>query len=874
MLKTQLNWAIRSRSCNYAFKYLWTVLLFVILYFCNETSKLNSPRQLYLSIIKTPVLGSAKSGKHFQGLKIRSFPRQELQFSENYDILNRRWKVPKSRPGWAHQRLECRKWSVATNNFHVSDAIKIYLTLPADWCIVIVSDIRRPNKYPFNEGKQGRVIYLNARDQVQLASEGVKLSGTLPWNHYGRKNVGYLYAIASGAQLIWDFDSSNYLLSSPAKILEPNLTGKLRKTIVLKATPKRKQVTCNSFNPVSILGVDKSLSWPRGLPLDDIKAAKCQKDAYLFQKTAILGRKIAVYHTLPSQGPDVGAVHRSKKRLPVKFNHSPDRIPLMVPDDAFAPFDSQATLFTYEAFFMLFLPVTVHASVSDIWRSYLGQKLLKDCGCKVVFTHAQAVQNYSELNISAEFISEEEKWSAKSDKLIEFLKYNWTSSCQKSLECHFESLVVSLYEHDYIQLSDVYHFQTWITSLLDFGYIFPRMEKKIAKLQPEKIAPFAGNAEPKWPDLMLFVPAFPGGERDLNKYLLRSLKFFWPKSYLKLMVVLDGEIKRSKRDRFAERIKNSMKDYANSVQIVFNYIPKEYYNGVGHDRQQLIMFWADNFTNAEYVGFLDDDSLVTNYVLYEDLFDRQGRPHVMGRCPVSEDTGWQETSNTTHWTDNSGAEVMRTMNYFPVIVKTSHLKVVRDSVLKHLPQFANFDDFFRRGIIESRRKYSQFNIIHQHLWKLKKDEYNWHLQPLSETDYHFKGMKGVTEEMTIPKPRCFLHVTSDGRQKSPYYVEDVFQQGFCYSLSKAEFDDGGEYSQLCNNAGYSWDVVSSVPNTNQWVFDWLDWRWDNRTIQSTRKRVAMNRSRPDWNEKELKRIFAKRKSGLTLKIWQIFGINL
>ena len=35
----------------------------------------------------------------------------------------------------------------------------------------------------------------------------------LPWNHFGRKNIGYLYAILHGATMIWDFDDDNMLLS-------------------------------------------------------------------------------------------------------------------------------------------------------------------------------------------------------------------------------------------------------------------------------------------------------------------------------------------------------------------------------------------------------------------------------------------------------------------------------------------------------------------------------------------------------------------------------------------------------------------------------------------------------------------------------------
>ena len=34
---------------------------------------------------------------------------------------------------------------------------------------------------------------------------------SLPWNSFGRKNVGYLFAIARGAQIIFDFDDDNFL---------------------------------------------------------------------------------------------------------------------------------------------------------------------------------------------------------------------------------------------------------------------------------------------------------------------------------------------------------------------------------------------------------------------------------------------------------------------------------------------------------------------------------------------------------------------------------------------------------------------------------------------------------------------------------------
>lgn len=47
-----------------------------------------------------------------------------------------------------------------------------------------------------------------ADDQDQIGSAFIT---SLPWMSFGRKNVGYLYAVASGAEVIWDFDDDNML---------------------------------------------------------------------------------------------------------------------------------------------------------------------------------------------------------------------------------------------------------------------------------------------------------------------------------------------------------------------------------------------------------------------------------------------------------------------------------------------------------------------------------------------------------------------------------------------------------------------------------------------------------------------------------------
>ena len=371
--------------------------------------------------------------------------------------------------------------------------------------------------------------------------------------------------------------------------------------------------------------------------------------------------------------------------------------------------------------------------------------------------------------------------------------------------------------------------------------------------------------ERRWPNLTLFAPVFPGGEAELNKVLLRSLKFFWPKSNLRLLFLVDGELPPEVRDPFGERIKKSMEAHAISVEVKFNFIPRKVYRG-GWDRQQLIMLWADNFTDSEYVGFVDDDALFTKHILREDIFDEFNRPHVWGRSNNS-DKFYLKLQEGTRWSDHSDKEIMRTMNYFPVVVKTCHLEVVRASVLKHHPEFRNFDHFYKRSHKRKNKAIGQYNLMHQHLWKLRHDDYNWHLERLSDRDNHFDDIEGVTKEMMVPYPKSAIHINYDYRTNKPKkFVEDVFKRGFCYSLTKLEHESGSKNSQLCKQNGYSWDIVSTTPNIDQWTFEDLDMRWDNRTYEAHKKRLSLNRARLDWDQTELELIFGNANNSIELSL--------
>lgn len=113
---------------------------------------------------------------------------------------------------------------------------------------------------------------------------------------------------------------------------------------------------------------------------------------------------------------------------------------------------------------------------------------------------------------------------------------------------------------------------------------------------------------------------------------LRSFLLFWPlqQSNTSLTVVFDEE-KRS-FSGFAALHKNLNESVRAMIHGGLNIYFNQPYSVhlSGHDRQQLIMFWADNFTNSEFVGFVDTDCVFITYVDRDDLFEN-GKPVINAR---------------------------------------------------------------------------------------------------------------------------------------------------------------------------------------------------------------------------------------------------
>lgn len=397
---------------------------------------------------------SGVSGRRFSGDVIREVLKDQLTFAGT-----RRSDLATTR-----NQQNCERWIVVTSIFQPSPATRLLGKLTrSGWCYVVVADKNGPSEYDDVEG----VIYLTVERQRALHYQIVDLT---PWRHFGRKNIGFLYAVAHGARIIYDTDDDNRLKEAFIPVTGLGSTGVEPlpgKTNVSWPTdqPMRKGL----FNPYPSFRPTCGHIWPRGFPLDSIQGHGVEN----WTLTSIqLERPPAVQQFLADEDPDVDAIFRLSRQLPCSFEGLPSNLPpiLAIPPNVFIPYNAQATVHLYDGFWGLLLPVTVHGRVSDIWRAYLTQRLLWDIGQVVSFTEAHVIHDRVAHDYLKDFQSEQDLY-LKASALVTFLA-RWTSDAPTLVE-RLEQLWAAFYARGFVELGDLRLAQAWIRDLLAVGYQFP-----------------------------------------------------------------------------------------------------------------------------------------------------------------------------------------------------------------------------------------------------------------------------------------------------------------------------------------------------------------------------------------------------------------
>ncbi len=747
----------------------------------------------------------------------------------------------------------CDYWSVVTTVMKPTPAVGRQAKLGPNWCLVIVLDEKSPVGYKIaglTATEVARVTYLDIEAQKEFAhASSIAMVELIPLNSFGRKNVGYLYAISQGAKRIWDFDDDNMLLEETFTV--PGLQEQVL------SYDKLESQNVSTFNSYPMMGASNLPIWPRGLPLSSIQS----KPTFLFatnmiSRAAVPESAIAIIQSLANNDPDVDAIYRLTQPLPVNFQR--ENVCVEVPDNSYTPLNAQATLFFEPALWMLFLPTSIHGRVSDIWRGYIAQRLAMQIDKKVYISSPLVTQYRNHHNYLADFQSEQDLY-LKSEILIAVLE-NITLKSDSIPGC-LEEIYIELYNRDFIGKEDIQLVQQWILAVKTLGYNFPKIhslnnhastQSATGSIKKQKSPPQCFNIT----RLQLFVPLTASHHKEFQEQLLRSLLFFYPLKSINLLAILDEE---ENTTQLVQHLKQETKDFQNFV-IKYNKHTPFYCdtedsckkkNGsnkfvYGRNRQQLIMFWADNFTQYELVGFVDTDTFFITPVIQEDLFEK-GKPVINALHAITRHRWWEQIKNTT---ENALGKVeqFRCMSYFPVIIKTKHLKDLRATIQKR--HGLSFNEYFRSIKTEL---YSQFNIMCNYLWYHHRNEYAWHIQLTNEGSVNASQLAKNEEKFSAsdmyPKPRISIHTTYHYVHPTKALFNRLMAMGYCYD---AEARQLREMLEWCRNNSVT------LPDVNPHMFNFesisLQRHPKVKEFFQLRQKIFKQCQPHDWNKTELRRI--------------------
>ncbi len=244
----------------------------------------------------------------------------------------------------------------------------------AGWKLIIVGDRKTPGNFII-EGAR----YLSFQDQLD---SDWKLATQLPHNHYARKNLGYLDAMASGAVRIVETDDDNMPMPS---FFDP-----------IDATASCRVVRDAGWINVYRLFSDQNV-WPRGFPLDRIRSAQPAMSDVLESMYCPIQQGLA------DDDPDVDAIYRLVVSASVVFDRKP---PVALAPGALCPINSQNTAWWPDAYPLMYLPSNCSFRLTDIWRGLIAIRIAGVQGWNVLFRPASVRQERNEHDFMDDFTKE------------------------------------------------------------------------------------------------------------------------------------------------------------------------------------------------------------------------------------------------------------------------------------------------------------------------------------------------------------------------------------------------------------------------------------------------------------------------------------
>jgi hypothetical protein len=305
------------------------------------------------------------------------------------------------------------------------------------WDFVMAGDGKTPADFKLDGC---RFLTLEAQRK-----SGFSLGEKCPERSYTRKNIGYLAAIQAGARVIVETDDDNH---PKEEFWMPRKSGIRCRTVEADGW-------VNAYRYFS-----ENFIYPRGLPLnharDAVPAAGEPGD-----------HECPIQQGLADSDPDVDAVYRML--FPLPFDFEIDHDPILLRNGAWCPFNSQNTTFHQSAFPLLYLPAKCSFRMTDIWRSFVAQRVLQAKGMGVLFHGPTVWQERNDHDLHRDFTDELPGYAnnAKMREELTALPLASGDPIRKMMESCYETLI----RNGWVGQEEEPLLQAWFEDLNTLGLI-------------------------------------------------------------------------------------------------------------------------------------------------------------------------------------------------------------------------------------------------------------------------------------------------------------------------------------------------------------------------------------------------------------------
>lgn len=247
-----------------------------------------------------------------------------------------------------------------------TEALRQYATME-DWHLVVVGDLKTP---PFDLDD---ITYLSPSEQESAYPE---LSTLIGWNSIQRRNLGFLWALEVGANLVATVDDDNVPLSDWG-----------RSVTVGQETSAKLYTGATVFDPLAVTNYPQY--WHRGFPIQLLRNRSYSQSSLVLVPD--------VEAAFWNGDPDVDAICRMEHAPDCTFDDS--QFPFSF--KGFSPFNSQNTFMSREAL-KKYCMIPHIGRMDDIWGGYYLQAL----GFKTLYSKASVFQDRNPHDLTVDFEKE------------------------------------------------------------------------------------------------------------------------------------------------------------------------------------------------------------------------------------------------------------------------------------------------------------------------------------------------------------------------------------------------------------------------------------------------------------------------------------